>query len=63
VLVGTIYPLVLEAVTGETVRVGEPFYNRLAVPLSFALLLAMGVGPVTPWRAARPEVVWRRIHL
>jgi cytochrome c-type biogenesis protein CcmF len=62
VLVGTLYPLFLEAITGSTVRVGEPFYNRLAVPLSFALLLGMGVGPVTPWRLARPDLVWSRIH-
>lgn len=62
VLVGTIYPLFLEAFTGTTVRVGEPFYNRLAVPLTFALLLGMGVGPVMPWRVARPDLVWSRIH-
>ena len=62
VLVGTVYPLFLEAITGQTVRVGEPFYNRLAVPLSFALLLGMGVGPVMPWRVARPDLVWSRIH-
>ncbi|MEX0756949.1 MAG: cytochrome c-type biogenesis CcmF C-terminal domain-containing protein, partial [Acidimicrobiia bacterium] len=62
VLVGTVYPLFLEAITGSTVRVGEPFYNRLAVPLSFALLLGMGVGPVMPWRVARPDLVWSRIH-
>ncbi len=63
VLVGTVYPLILEAFTGDVVRVGEPFYNRLAVPLSFALLLGMGIGPVMPWRVARPELVWKRIHL
>ncbi len=62
VLVGTIYPLFLEALVGSTVRVGEPFYNRLAVPLSFGLLLGMGVGPVMPWRVARPDLVWSRIH-
>ena len=62
VLVGTLYPLFLEAFTGSTVRVGEPFYNRLAVPLSFALLLGMGVGPVMPWRVARPDLVWSRVH-
>lgn len=63
VLVGTIYPLILEAFNGEVVRVGEPFFNRLAVPLSFALLLGMGVGPVMPWRIARPELIWKRIHM
>ena len=63
VLVGTIYPMVLEAFNGDLVRVGPPFYNRLAVPISFALLLGMGIGPVMPWRVAKPELVWRRIHL
>ena len=63
VLVGTVYPLILEAFTGDVVRVGEPFYNRLAVPLSFALLLGMGIGPVMPWRVAKPDLVWKRIHL
>ena len=63
VLVGTIYPMILEAVNGDLVRVGPPFFNRLAVPLSFALLLGMGIGPVMPWRVARPELVWQRIHI
>jgi cytochrome c-type biogenesis protein CcmF len=62
VLVGTVYPLVLEAVSGDIVRVGEPFFNRLAVPLSFGLLLAMGVGPIAPWRVARAGLLWRRLH-
>ncbi len=62
VIVGTLYPIFLEAFTGDRVQVGPPFFNRLAVPLGFALLLAMGVGPVMPWRVAKPELVWRRIH-
>ena len=62
VLVGTIYPLVLEAFSGTQVGVGEPFFNTLAVPLSFALLLLMGIGPVTPWRRASPALVWRRVR-
>ncbi|MDH5295093.1 MAG: cytochrome c biogenesis protein CcsA, partial [Acidimicrobiia bacterium] len=62
VVVGTLYPIVLEAFSGDRVQVGAPFFNRLAVPLSFALLLAMGVGPVMPWRVAKPSLVWKRIH-
>ncbi|HLU53422.1 MAG TPA: cytochrome c-type biogenesis CcmF C-terminal domain-containing protein [Acidimicrobiia bacterium] len=62
VLVGTIYPLVLEAFTGTQVGVGKPFYNRLTVPLSFALLLTMGLGSVTPWRHAAGPLVWNRIR-
>lgn len=62
VLVGTVYPLVLEAFTGTRVGVGPPFYNNLTVPLSFALLLMMGIGPMTPWRHASGRLVWSRIR-
>ena len=62
VLIGTTYPLLLEAFTGTQVGVGEPFFNRLAVPLSFMLLLTMGFGPVTPWRGAAPGLLWRRLR-
>ena len=54
VLTGTLYPLVVEAFSGDRISVGPPFFNRLAVPLSFALLLAMGVGPHTTWRKSDP---------
>lgn len=60
VLIGTTYPLILEAFTGTRVGVGEPFFNRLAVPLSFLLLLVMGFGPITPWRTTEPSLLWRR---
>jgi cytochrome c-type biogenesis protein CcmF len=63
VLVGTIYPMIVEAVTGDPIGVGGPFYNRLAVPLSMALLLVMGLGPVTPWQSAEKGQVWRRVRL
>jgi len=62
VILGTLYPLIVEAVSGDTVGVGRPFFDRVAVPLSYALILAMAVGPFVPYRAARPAVVWERIR-
>jgi cytochrome c-type biogenesis protein CcmF len=62
VLIGTTYPLLLEGFTGTQVGVGEPFFNRLAIPLSFMLLLTMGFGPVTPWRGAAPGLLWSRLR-
>jgi cytochrome c-type biogenesis protein CcmF len=62
VLVGTLYPLLVEAFGGREVTVGRPFFDRVSVPISFALLLAMGIGPVTPYRVARGAVVWERIR-
>ena len=63
VLLGTTYPLLIEAFTGTQVGVGEPFFNRLAVPLSFMLLLVMGVGPVSPWGGVEGSQLWDRLRL
>ncbi|MBT8197266.1 MAG: heme lyase CcmF/NrfE family subunit [Acidimicrobiia bacterium] len=63
VTVGTLYPMFTEAVTGDQVGVGRPFFDRMAIPLSFGLLLAMGLGPITPYRAAKGSVVWQRIRM
>ncbi|QSQ15122.1 heme lyase CcmF/NrfE family subunit [Myxococcus landrumensis] len=49
VLLGTLYPLVSEAVRGVRVSVGEPYFNKMAVPGGIAVLFLMGVGPVLPW--------------
>ncbi|NQV05633.1 heme lyase CcmF/NrfE family subunit [bacterium] len=61
VLLGTLYPMIIEAVSGDTVGVGRPFYDKVAIPISFLLILAMGIGPFTPYRSASPKVVWERI--
>ena len=63
VLLGTLYPVFVEAFSGAQVSVGRPFFDRMAVPLSFALLLAMGVGPFMPYRRAGGAVMWRRLRI
>ena len=57
VLIGTIFPIVAEAVRGVQISVGEPYFNRMAVPICFALLMLMGVGPALPWGQADPTKV------
>ncbi len=52
VLVGTLFPIVAEAVKGVKVSVGEPYFNRMSVPICFALLALMGIGPALPWGRA-----------
>ena len=61
VLVGTLYPILVEAFSGSQVSVGRPFFDKAAIPIALVLLLAMGVGPVTPYRVASSSVVWSRI--
>src|SRR5262249_16772239 len=50
VFVGTLYPLALEAVTGEKISVVAPFFNLTFVPLFIPLLFAMPFGPLMAWK-------------
>ncbi|MHA1547080.1 MAG: heme lyase CcmF/NrfE family subunit [Alphaproteobacteria bacterium] len=50
VLVGTLYPLALEAVTAEKISVGAPFFNATFVPLMLPLLIAIPFGPLLAWK-------------
>ncbi|EDP66690.1 hypothetical protein BAL199_16553 [alpha proteobacterium BAL199] len=50
VLIGTLYPLALESVTGEKVSVGAPYFEATFVPLMIPTVLALGVGPMLAWK-------------
>lgn len=63
VLIGTAYPIVIEALNGERISVGRPFFDVFAVWIGLALLAAMAVGVVTPYRRAGWAVVWNRLRL
>jgi cytochrome c-type biogenesis protein CcmF len=49
VLLGTVFPLVTEAIKGVQISVGEPYFNRMTIPMAVALLFLMGIGPALPW--------------
>ena len=63
VLLGTVYPVFVEAASGAQVSVGRPFFDRMAVPLSLGLLVAMAVGPFTPYRRATRRVMVNRLRI
>ncbi|HET9811697.1 MAG TPA: heme lyase CcmF/NrfE family subunit [Sphingomicrobium sp.] len=50
VFVGTLYPLFVEAVTGDKLSVGAPYFNAVAGPLALILALLVAVGPLLNWR-------------
>ncbi len=57
VLLGTVFPLVVEAAQGVQMSVGRPYFDRMSVPIGVALLFVMGVGPALPWgRATRDQL-------
>jgi cytochrome c-type biogenesis protein CcmF len=61
VLLGTVFPLFVEALQDRRVSVGRPFYDRMTMPLGLALLTLMAIAPVLPWRKASTEVLRDRL--
>ena len=52
IFLGTIFPLISEAVAGVQVSVGAPYFNSVTVPLFLLVVFLMGVGPMIAWRRA-----------
>jgi cytochrome c-type biogenesis protein CcmF len=61
VLLGTVFPLVVEAVRDQRISVGRQFFDTMAVPLGLALLTMMAIAPVLPWRKASGELLRERL--
>ncbi len=61
VLLGTIFPLIVEAIDGRQISVGNPYFERMTMPIGFTLLFLMAVAPVLPWRKASSGVLSDRL--
>lgn len=61
VLLGTLFPLIVEAVSGQKVTVGAPFFNQVSFPLWMLIFALMGVGPLLPWRKAEHQSLLRNL--
>jgi len=55
VLLGTVFPLLVEAFDGRTISVGNPYFERMTRPIGFALLFLMAVAPLLPWGSQRRD--------
>ena len=68
VLFGTMFPTMSEALTGNRLTVGPPFFNRWMVPLGLVLLLLTGIAPLLAWRRStvanlREQFVWPLVFM
>jgi cytochrome c-type biogenesis protein CcmF len=63
VLLGTVFPLLYQAVNGAQVTVGTPYFASIAAPLSVILLALMAVAPLVSWRTVDAKVLWSRLRV
>jgi len=61
VLLGTVFPLIAEAINGDRLSVGAPYFDTMTMPVGFTLLFLMAVAPALPWRKASGELLHRRL--
>jgi cytochrome c-type biogenesis protein CcmF len=62
VLLGTLYPLILDALGLGKISVGPPYFDTVFVPLMAPLIFLMGIGPLTRWKQAELPELGRRIR-
>ena len=56
ILLGTLYPMVYQAMTGgELISVGPPYFNAIFIPLMAILAVFMAIGPISRWKKTSPE--------
>ncbi len=63
VLIGTVFPLLAEAIQGVKLSVGEPYFDRMAAPITMMLVFLMGVGPSLPWGESKRNVFIHRMRI
>ena len=61
VLLGTLYPLIREALSGEAISVGPPFFNMTFTPLMAALAILLPAGPLMAWKRGDGPGVLQRL--
>jgi cytochrome c-type biogenesis protein CcmF len=61
VLAGTVFPLFVEAISGNVVSIGAPYFDAFTVPIGIALLFLMAIAPALPWRKGTPGVLGHRL--
>ncbi len=62
VLLGTLYPLFLDALNMGKISVGPPYFEAVFGPLMAPLVFLMGVGPIASWRRAEMPDLWTRLR-
>jgi len=62
VLLGTVFPLIVEAFQNRQISVGAPYFEKMSMPIGFTLLFLMAIAPLLPWRKAGRELLVHRVE-
>src|SRR5438045_98011 len=62
VLLGTVFPMIVEAWNGDRISVGRPYFDRMTAPVALVLLFIMAIAPALPWRKASGELLRTRLQ-
>jgi len=62
VLLGTLYPLFLDALALGKISVGPPYFDSVFVPIMAPLVFLMGIGPIARWRQASLPDLWMQLR-
>ncbi len=60
VLLGTLYPLLIDALNMGKISVGPPYFNSVFVPIALVLFVFMGFGPISRWKKSKPGEIRRQ---
>ncbi len=63
ICLGTLYPIILDALNLEKISVGEPYFNTVFLPIMLPILLLMGFAPHVNWGKQSFSVLWKKLHL
>jgi cytochrome c-type biogenesis protein CcmF len=63
ITLGTLYPIILDALGLEKISVGEPYFNTVFLPIILPILLLMGFAPHVKWGAQSLPALWKKLRL
>ena len=61
VFLGTVFPLIVEALNGDRISVGNPYFVKMSTPIGFALLFMMAIAPALSWWKTDFDVLLKRL--
>jgi len=62
ILLGTLYPLLIDALGNGKISVGPPYFNSIFVPLTIPLAILVGVGTLTRWKSDTFQRLWAKLN-